>query len=33
MKSRVQDASLWGYEFGIEFIWQLQNNGKKGIRL
>jgi hypothetical protein len=37
-KSRVEfrDASLPGYEFGnrgIELIWQLQNIGKKGIRL
>jgi hypothetical protein len=37
-KNRVEfrDASLPGYELGsrgIEFSWQLQNNGKKGIRL
>jgi hypothetical protein len=31
-----RDASLPGYELrsrGIEIIWQLQNNGKEGIRL
>jgi hypothetical protein len=31
-----RDASLPGYELGsrgIELSWQLQNNGKKGIRL
>jgi hypothetical protein len=30
-----QDASLPGFELGsrgTELIWQLQNNGKKGIR-
>jgi hypothetical protein len=27
------DASLPGYELGIELSWQLQNNGKKEIRL
>jgi hypothetical protein len=30
-----RDASLPGYELGnkgIELSWQLQNNGKKGIR-
>jgi hypothetical protein len=32
-KSRVQDASLSEYELGIELSGQLQNNGKKGIRL
>jgi hypothetical protein len=32
-QSQVQDASLLGYELGIELSWQLQNNGKKGIRL
>jgi hypothetical protein len=37
-KRRVEfrDASLPGYERGsrgIELSWQLQNNGKKGIRL
>jgi hypothetical protein len=37
-KRRVEfrDASLPGYELGnrgIELSWQLQNNGKKGIRL
>jgi hypothetical protein len=37
-KSRVEfrDASLPGYELGsrgIEVSWQLQNNGKKEIRL
>jgi hypothetical protein len=34
-ESRVElrDASLPGYELGIELSWQLQNNGKKGIRL
>jgi hypothetical protein len=33
-KNRVEfrDASLPGYEHGIELSWQLQNNGKKGIR-
>jgi hypothetical protein len=30
---RVQDASLQGYELGIELIWQLQNNSKKETRL
>jgi hypothetical protein len=32
----ILDASLPGYELGgrgIELSWQLQNNGKKGIRL
>jgi hypothetical protein len=31
-----EESSLPGYEFesrGIELSWQLQNNGKKGIRL
>jgi hypothetical protein len=31
-----RDASLPGYELGsrgIELSWQLQNNGKKGIRV
>jgi hypothetical protein len=28
-----RDASLPGYELGIRLSWQLQNNGKKGIRL
>jgi hypothetical protein len=31
-----RDASLPGYELrsrGIELSWQLQNNGKRGIRL
>jgi hypothetical protein len=31
-----RDVSLPGYELGgrgIELSWQLQNNGKKGIRL
>jgi hypothetical protein len=28
-----RDASLPGYEHGIEFTWQLQNNGKKGTKL
>jgi hypothetical protein len=34
-KSRVEfrDASLPGYELGIELSWQLQNSGKKGIRV
>jgi hypothetical protein len=37
-ENRVEfrDASLQGYELGsrgIELSWQLQNNGKKGIRL
>jgi hypothetical protein len=37
-KNRVEfrDASLPGYELGnrkIELNWQLQNKGKKGIRL
>jgi hypothetical protein len=37
-KNRVEfrDASLPGYELGsrgIELSWQLQKNGKKGIRL
>jgi hypothetical protein len=37
-KNRVEfrDASPPGYELGsrgIELSWQLQNNGKKGIRL
>jgi hypothetical protein len=37
-KNRVefQDGSLTGYELGsreIELSWQLQDNGKKGIRL
>jgi hypothetical protein len=34
-RSRVEfrDASLPRYELGIELSWQLQNNGKKGIRM
>jgi hypothetical protein len=34
--SEFRDASLPGYELGsreIESSWQLQNNGKKGIKL
>jgi hypothetical protein len=34
--SRIPNASLPGLELearGIELIWQLQNNGKKGIKL
>jgi hypothetical protein len=26
-------VSLPGYELGIELSWQLQNNGKRGVRL
>jgi hypothetical protein len=38
IEGRVEfrDTSLPGYEFGsrgIELSWQLQNSGKKGIRL
>jgi hypothetical protein len=33
VKSRVQDASLPGDDLGNELSWQLQNNGKEGIRL
>jgi hypothetical protein len=32
----IRDASLPGFELGsrgIELRWQLQNNGKKGMRL
>jgi hypothetical protein len=30
--SRVRGTSLPGYEPGIELSWQLQNNGKKGLK-
>jgi hypothetical protein len=33
VQSRVRDANLPELELGIELSWQLQNNGKKGIRL
>jgi hypothetical protein len=35
-RAEIRDASLPGYELGsrgIELSWQLQNNGKKEIRL
>jgi hypothetical protein len=32
-KVELRDASQPGYELGIEFSWQLQNNGMKGTRL
>jgi hypothetical protein len=32
-RAEFRDASLPGYELGIELSWQLQNNDKKGIRL
>jgi hypothetical protein len=32
VSSRVRDVSLQGDVLGIELSWQLQNNGKKGIR-
>jgi hypothetical protein len=35
-KVEFRDASLAGYELesrGIQLSWQLQNNGKKGIKL
>jgi hypothetical protein len=31
-KEEFRDASLPGYELGIELSWQLQNNGNEEIR-
>jgi hypothetical protein len=36
LEKSFRDVSLPGYELGsrgIELSWQLQNNGKKGVRL